>query len=142
MLAAPRKSKRQLSAESAECCRTRDASHWPSGEAPAQTATGEPLDSGGRNTNDSVTVTHLGVNFSKLLEHAGIRLLLTVVDLFDLVARDGELILGCLVVCINLQHGPEVLQRLVKVLHVQVRLSHTHTQHAHVVLSTESNPIQ
>jgi len=36
------KSKRQLIAESAECCRTRDSSRLPSGEVPARTATGEP----------------------------------------------------------------------------------------------------
>jgi len=41
VLAAARKWKRQLSAESAECCRTRDASRRPSREAPARTATGE-----------------------------------------------------------------------------------------------------
>jgi len=42
MFAAPRKSERQLTAESAECCRTRGSSHLPSREAPARTATGEP----------------------------------------------------------------------------------------------------
>ena len=42
VFAAPGKSKRQLSAESAECCRTRDGSRRPSREAPARTATGEP----------------------------------------------------------------------------------------------------
>ena len=42
VLAAPRKSKRQLTAESAEYCRTRDGSSGPSREAPARTATGEP----------------------------------------------------------------------------------------------------
>ena len=34
--------KRQLTAESAECCQTRDGSRRPSREAPAQTATGKP----------------------------------------------------------------------------------------------------
>jgi len=38
VLAAPR----QLSAESAECCQTRDGSCRPSREAPARTSTGEP----------------------------------------------------------------------------------------------------
>jgi len=42
VFAAPRKWKRQLTAESAECCRTRDGSRRPSREAPAWTATGEP----------------------------------------------------------------------------------------------------
>ena len=42
VLAAARKWKRQLSAESAECCRTRDGSRRPSREAPARTVTGEP----------------------------------------------------------------------------------------------------
>ena len=42
VLAAARKWKRQLSAESAECCRTRDASSRTSREAPARTTTGEP----------------------------------------------------------------------------------------------------
>jgi len=42
VFAAPRKSKRQLTAESAECCRTRDGSCRPSREAPARTVTGEP----------------------------------------------------------------------------------------------------
>jgi len=36
------KSKRQQTAESAECCRARDGSRRPSREAPARTATGEP----------------------------------------------------------------------------------------------------
>jgi len=39
---APRKLKRQLTAESAECCQTRDGSCRPSKEAPARTATGRP----------------------------------------------------------------------------------------------------
>ena len=44
VFAAPRKSKRQLTTESAECCQsqTRDGSRRPSREAPARTATGEP----------------------------------------------------------------------------------------------------
>ena len=42
VFAAPRKSKRQLTAESAECCRTRDGSRRPSRAAHAWTATGEP----------------------------------------------------------------------------------------------------
>ena len=42
MFLAPRKSECQLTAESAECCRTRGNSHLPSREAPVWTATGEP----------------------------------------------------------------------------------------------------
>ena len=42
VFAAPRKSKRQLTPEIAECCQTQDGCHRPSREAPAQTATGEP----------------------------------------------------------------------------------------------------
>jgi len=38
----PRKSERQLTAESAECCRTRGSNHLSSRGAPARTATGEP----------------------------------------------------------------------------------------------------
>ena len=41
---APRKSERQLTAESAECCRTRGSNHLSGREAPARTATaGEPV---------------------------------------------------------------------------------------------------
>jgi len=39
---APCNSERHLTAESAECCRTRGSSHLPSREAPSRTATGEP----------------------------------------------------------------------------------------------------
>ena len=42
VFAAPRKLKRQLTAENAECCRTWDGSRRPSGEVPARTVTGEP----------------------------------------------------------------------------------------------------
>ena len=42
VFAAPRKSKRQLTAESAECCWTQDASRRPSIEVPGRTATGDP----------------------------------------------------------------------------------------------------
>ena len=42
VFAAPRKSKRQLTAESAERCWTRYCSRRPSREAPVWTATGEP----------------------------------------------------------------------------------------------------
>jgi len=41
MFVAPRKSERQLTAESAEWYRTRGCNHLPSREAPARTATGE-----------------------------------------------------------------------------------------------------
>ena len=41
VFAAPSKSERQLSAVSAECCRTRGSNHLPCREAPARTATGE-----------------------------------------------------------------------------------------------------
>jgi len=42
VFAAPQKSERQLTAESAECCRTRGSNRLPRRELPARTATGKP----------------------------------------------------------------------------------------------------
>jgi len=42
VFAAPHKSERQLTMESAECCRTRHSNYLPSRQAPARTPNGEP----------------------------------------------------------------------------------------------------
>jgi len=64
----------------------------------------------------SQTTNHLGVYFSKLLEHASVHLFLAVVNLFDLVVGDDQLVLGSFVVWVDIQNCLEVSHSLVKIL--------------------------